>query len=503
MQSDLEAIRIYERLRLIQKELLAFQELRDITNNRFLFIGKVNPATLEDLAFIKSKNLSFTFFKFLALIPPLILIRSVYEFLRNCVSRLLVPKLSLDSTKANVVILSHANAVNSRSVNSDPFFDQLENDLAKFTNVKTYNLPQDSLVELWRSRHQFMENQKLSKNIGFTTFVGILIQNVSNVLIILKIVLFSKNLSIETRVLLTRAAHDQMSRASFNDLIITAELKIIIRLMESKALIITYEGHPFELTILNEIPKVFPKIKIIAYQHAPIVGSQLSFFMGLSYFTGNVYLATSGQIPKHISVNSNSSIAQNIFVLGSPKFSSRSIGLGEQDSSSQFLRVLLAPEASLEAVIEALAGTNRFLENYKNAKLVLRLHPRLRISDGDSFGFVRSNPGLAISENTLEFDLMHADVCVYRSSAVCFQGMHYGVVPYYCSNFAPSLLDPLYLVSENKLFGPVLSEQYEDKGGLNSRELLINLNGKRELQVIADRYFSSFSIDSIKELIAS
>ena len=279
MQSDLEAIRIYERLRLIQKELLEFQELRDITNNRFLFIGKANPATLEDLAFIKSKNLSFTFIKFLALIPSLILIRSVYEFLRNCVSRLLVPKLSLDSTKANVVILSHANSVNSQSVNSDPFFGQLENDLAKFTNVKTYNLPQDSLVELWRSRNQFMENSKLSKNIGFTTFVGILIKNVSNVLIILKIVLFSNNLSIETRVLLTRAVHDQMSRASFNDLIITAELKIIIRLMESKALIITYEGHPFELTILNEIPKVFPKIKKFFLCHLSLVTCHFNIYL--------------------------------------------------------------------------------------------------------------------------------------------------------------------------------------------------------------------------------
>jgi hypothetical protein len=501
MQSSLKAVQLYERLEQIQEELLAFDELRSITNNRFLFVGKVNPAILEDFAFVMSRNLIFGFIKFLALMPSQILLKSVYEFLRNCASQLLVPKLSLDSIKSDVVILSHAKEVNFESGTVDSFFGQLENELTKFTSVKTYNLPQYSLITDWRRRQHTEANAKLCRSVGFATFTGILIQNISNTLIVLKTAVSAKNLSMETRLFLTHAAHDQMSRASFNDLIITAELKKIIHLLEASTLIITYEGHPFEVTILNEIPRVFPNLKIVAYQHAPVVGSQLSFFKGLSFFRGNSYLATSGEITKHISINSNPRIAANTFVLGSPKFSHDEVCIDDKDPSKRFLRILVAPEASIEAVIEALAGTNRYIDGKEKVKLVLRLHPRLQISKEECFEFIQKNPKLTVSKNTLRFDLMHADLCMYRSSAVCIQSMHYGVVPHYVSNYPAHLLDPLYLIAENKLFGPALSEQYQEESGLNSAELIMSFNGKQELQIIADKYFSHFSIDSIKTLV--
>jgi hypothetical protein len=281
MQSSLKAVQLYERLEQIQEELLVFDELQNITNNRFLFVGKVNPAILENFAYMMSKSLSFAFFKSLVLLPSQIILKSVHELLRNCASKLLVPKLSLDSIKSDVVILSHAKEVNFQTGTVDSFFGQLENELIKFTSVKTYHLPQDSLIANCCRRQNTEANSKLCRNVGFATFVDILIQNISNALIFLKTAVSAKDLSIETRLFLTRAAHHQMSRASFNDLIVTAELLNIVRLLESSTLIITYEGHPFEVTIINEIPKVLPNLKIVAYQHAPIVGSQLSFFKGL------------------------------------------------------------------------------------------------------------------------------------------------------------------------------------------------------------------------------
>ena len=139
MQSSLNAAQLYERLEQIQEELLVFDELQNITNNRFLFVGKANPAILEDFAFMMSKSLSFAFFKSLVLLPSKILLKSVHELLRNCASKLLVPKLSLNSIKSDVVILSHAKEVNFQTGTVDSFFGQLENELIKFTSVKTYH----------------------------------------------------------------------------------------------------------------------------------------------------------------------------------------------------------------------------------------------------------------------------------------------------------------------------------------------------------------------------
>jgi hypothetical protein len=248
----------------------------------------------------------------------------------------------------------------------------------------------------------------------------------------------------------------------------------------------TYEGHGFESTTIKKLQYNFPSLKIFAYQHAPIVNSQESFFQGLKLFTGNTMLLTSGKIPRQIVVARFPNIEQNVMVLGSEKYLlDKNRDLCLQSHSNP--KALLAPEASLGAVKELLQCSRDISEKFRFYD-VIRLHPRLHFRNLDP-ELRRDLEKIEISTTqSLTTELSCSKVCFYRSSAVGIQAMQFHVIPIYVSRFPNTLLDPFYLVSE-------LSDSYNFQASIlqNLEKEVFELENKDLLQNIFNigiQYFS-------------
>jgi hypothetical protein len=487
---------LYARLKLVQEKISSFPELATISNNPYFVIGKATPRHFREFSFLMSKTPLFSLLRNLVFLPFYILYRSLFEALRNTVSRLLYSKTEFERKQTDVIILSHRTSQSLSPNPIDSFFGELGEYLSKTSKVAKIYLPNESLFASWKHRNSKEASPIFRRDIRFSAFSLILLKNIVRVVRIVRVTLIKGNLSVETRLFLSYAAFKQMSRGSFNDLIIAEELKEIVKIKSPHTVIITYEGHPVELTLLIELSSRFSSLRLIAYQHAPIAPSQLGFFKGLPLFSGNIFLATSGELPKQIVTKAHPGIESNVIVLGSPKH----LGGGKPKklkTHEEHIRILIAPEASLEAVSEGIKGAAIFLNKSEKSELTLRLHPRLQDNSIEVSELLDTHFELTISTRSLRLDLQHSDICVYRSSAVFLQGMQLGVIPFYYSAIPHQLLDPLYLVSNMGKLGPLLGSFYSEQTGLQARKLLKDKDAIKAMQEFGLEYFSAFSIKTV------
>ncbi len=397
------------------------------------------------------------------------LLRIFFEILKSIAIAVIKSK---ESSSFNIpeypqikrIFVSHYTHAQNPS-RPDVFFDQLpsSNDIIFYHNNTL--LSRLRIIRIL-SKGDFRQNVLVTtKSLGFWKTVFL---QKSNLLISLKMLgeaLTSPRFSLVERKILICAASAQVSRQTVANQVNLKRLDLLLFSTKPETLLITLEGHAYEALYIDLIQRKYPDIRLMAFQHAPIVPEQFGLMKNLLKFNSGDVILASGEITREYFKSLN--LKAEVRLLGSPKW--RPITRKQKNYEST--TILGAAEGTLESL-------ERFTELFQGLsgmdlglKLILRVHPALSSKESEKV-LSRLNFGkqLILSNRQLEEDLKDSHFCIYRSSAVAIEGLAFGVYPLFFNPAGDQGLNPLYFA---KLEVPVFRNLTE------FQELFMNLRGLR------------------------
>lgn len=238
--------------------------------------------------------------------------------------------------------------------------------------------------------------------------------------------------------LLLRMSIFQHSRQTTANLVTRTRLLEVISTCRPKNLVLTIEGHAHEAMVLNLRDAYFSEVRVIGFQHAPIVPGQFSFYRLLKEFRSTDLLLTCGKVTHDLISKMLPDL--QIKILGSPK----SIEVTSSLKSETTMNVLGAVEGTYESLRSFIVLFNRLSKLLPNIQFLLRLHPALaprtarKLLEG-----LFTTENLKVSRDTLAVDLHNAHVTIFRGSAVGLEGLAFAALPVHFDSNADGSLNPL------------------------------------------------------------
>lgn len=246
------------------------------------------------------------------------------------------------------------------------------------------------------------------------------------------------SLGIEERRLLIRAASFQHGRSTMANLVLKSRLSETILRVKPKILILTIEGHAHEKMVVDVSRSLIKDIKIVGYQHAPIVPGQMNLFRIISNFHSDDYFLTTGEVTNSLALVHKPNC--KVDILGSVK--AKQFEYQQKDSSR--VQVLVSPEGTKESLTQFISLTNEIALVLPNVRFVLRYHPALgRAALRMIKGSLLPMNNVATSSSSLSEDLRQSHLVLFRSSAIGIEGLSYGALPMHTNKEGNDALNPL------------------------------------------------------------
>lgn len=255
---------------------------------------------------------------------------------------------------------------------------------------------------------------------------------------LLFLALSSAHYTLIQRRLLIKLSISQHSRQVMANLFTKERLTEVINRSRPENIIFTTEGHALEAMIIKLRDSNFPKVRIVGYQHSPIVPGQFSFYRLLKMFNPTDLLLTTGPITKEMIYKVFPGLRTRI--LGSPKLVQATPAL----KSLNTLNILGAVEGTYESLRSFIFMFNKLSRLLPDFQFILRLHPALSKNVArDLLKGLNNSANLKISTNTLADDLNNSHITIFRSSAVGLEGLAYASFPVHFDAEMNGYLNPL------------------------------------------------------------
>ena len=425
----------------------------DLSANTFLRMGKATPENLDQYCYHNGRFRLLKLLFLLLLFLPNSLFEVTFQIIRIFALKEKKPNMP-NTTKISyesIFVSHHTLAATNKE---DLYFGLLpvlsQSILGKsavfmINHTKIGTLELHKLLKFRKDADHFVSSKTLPigelLRIVYQQFV-VGIQMVSKAILI-------KNASLDFRTLLLHAAIKQLSKPTLASIILVRNIEKIVANLKPKRILITFEGHSFELLTLKMIHNRYPNVRVMLYQFAPLVKTQYGFFETLTELRKSDIVFTTGKTTRDYVLRNSSLLENQVVILGSPKTLPLTLGIKlKQHNLSTGITCLFAAEASKEdthTMLELALHCSRALPN---KKFILRLHPAYHFDGADMLKAEKNFPyNLCFSRNNLEDDLRIASFCVYRSTAVAIQGLAEGVRPIHYSSFSDNELDPLAVTS--------------------------------------------------------
>ena len=246
------------------------------------------------------------------------------------------------------------------------------------------------------------------------------------------------SLDVTKKRLLIKAACSQHRRSTIANLVLRSRLSETIIRVKPRFLVLTIEGHAHERIVLDMSKELFKDIKIIGYQHAPIVPGQLNLFRTVSNFNTDDYFFTSGDVSKKLALDHG--LRCKVETLGSPKARIYEY----QKKSASLIQVLVAPEGTRESLSQFIVLINELAPSLPNISFVLRSHPALgNLAYKVAKEKLLPRNCVSLSTASLSEDLRRSHLVLFRSSAIGIEGLSFGALPIHINQEGNDSLNPL------------------------------------------------------------
>jgi hypothetical protein len=185
------------------------------------------------------------------------------------------------------------------------------------------------------------------------------------------------------------------------------------------------------LSILSNLKSISGNVRILPYQHAPIVTAQFGLLREMQRFNDNTIVLTSGSITKEYFQVLQRGLSLQIPILeaGSPKFSFETLD-SKDFKTTKSACILFLPEASINSFLESVEIMKNLANDYKGLIFTIRKHPSLKLPRKIAKNLNRSLPtNSSFSTLSLTEDFQRSAICVFKSSAAAIEAARFGIYP--------------------------------------------------------------------------
>jgi hypothetical protein len=285
-----------------------------------------------------------------------------------------------------------------------------------------------------------------SKSLWMLEIIKLHLKQVKGSFSLLTYAVFNSENSIIERRLLIEASVFQHARSTIANQVLKVRLSQVLRDFIPAEIVMMTEGHAHEAMILNLRNKEFTSIRILGYQHAPIVPGQFALWHLLNQFDEDDMLLACGATTQRVIQTNHPNL--KVKILGSLK-SKSSV---DKPKNSKFLEVLGVVEGTRESLIEFVSLFNFLATSIPNVEFTLRVHPGLeRHNSVQILKKLVKLKNLRVSTGTLSEDLQRSHIGVFRSSAVALEGLAFGVLPVHFDATHFGYLNPIEFTKLTKV----------------------------------------------------
>ena len=253
---------------------------------------------------------------------------------------------------------------------------------------------------------------------------------------------YQVNLSGFHKKIAKEASIHVLSPSTTSTLRLTKQIQKLLKELEVKIIVTTYEGQAWERLIFSIARANNSNVKCIGYLNAAVFEFQHSIRRSLSMTYDPDIILTPGDISKgHLEGLYNNNTL--IDVLGSSRFQKLGINQARKINTKT---CLVAPEGILSECNIMFEYSILCAIRYPEINFIWRLHPRLNFTDllkiNSKLKKLPSN--IILSTNTLEEDISSSTHILYRGSTVVISSISLGLIPIYLKIKDELGIDPIY-----------------------------------------------------------
>jgi len=409
----------------------------DYIANPFFYLVKPTEENMEKYRLHHSKY-RISLFLELALVFP--------RIIKNFITSLVIAALKSHESRmwgtnqfspTQNLIISHYTYAQNPKMN-DVFFDNAALDPRNF--VLYLNSTRTDAQVIQRNYNQSSKENLVinTKSLNLFQTLKLQLKQLSLSTRLLNHVLRDNNLSLIEKRLIVTAAHFQHSRPTIANLVLKVRLCELLKALQPRTIILTIEGHAHENMILQLRDSDFKQIRLVGFQHAPIVPGQFGFYHVLESFKMDDLLLTCGETTEILIKHALPNL--RVDVLGSPKFTRTE----NYSKAADKVHVLGAVEGTVESLKSFIQLFNSISKQLPQLNFALRLHPAIdRNLSKKQLRSMSESENLKLSYNSLEEDLKRSHAVIFRSSAVGIHGLGYSALPVHFDSCNKGMLNPL------------------------------------------------------------
>lgn len=243
--------------------------------------------------------------------------------------------------------------------------------------------------------------------------------------------------------LLNRASTEARGGAQLHALRLGEQLHSLVKAMQPRALVTTYEGHAWERLAYARARDASPGIRCIGYQHAGLLNMQHAALRRLGGRYDPDAIACAGAVARDALARNSELRGIAVEAIGSVR---SVVPVMAKKNGAAPTTCLVLPEGNLEECRLLFGLSLQCARKDGNLHFIWRLHPNMRFDDllrqHPEFG--RRPGNVVVSTGTLAEDIARCGWTLYRGSTAAIQAATGGAFPVYLSQTGEIPIDTLF-----------------------------------------------------------
>ena len=416
---------------------------KEFLMNPFFRISKSTPEQLNPYKFINLKYSRELLALYLILCIPINFIKVVLQIFLSIFFSYQYLYFKPKNSSTEVLFISHAIGANITNKNSDQFFALIpeyfanknlkttmiytnHNKLGYIKNLKLLNIKNNNVNRVLTPK--FLKPKEIIK------YIATIIRMFSKC-VRLGLVNYFANPT-NSKILFC-AANSFFRRSTYANYLLLLRVKDFCSENETQKIFMTFEGHSYEHSVVNEVNQLIPGLKIVLYQHSPITPAHLGIKNFLQKNIDNIIIMTTGI--HYINYLKKFSTFPRYILIGSNKAEY----LQKYEDMYESKTLLFCPEGTTAATKSFLKLIRLMMRKDHTHHYLLRLHPNLPRSTRVYLPIrnLKKSQNFILSNNSLSADLNLSKFVFYRSSVVGLQALNSNAIPVFYSDSDNNLLN--------------------------------------------------------------
>jgi len=267
---------------------------------------------------------------------------------------------------------------------------------------------------------------------------------------------------------------------TFNNFRIYSQFKDIFK-KKFNNIIITYEGHSYERSIIRSIRELSPKTKIIAYVHSALYHTQHSIYNSYGY-KNDPDLILFGSRLNFKTFLTKANYNRNLVsykILGSKKITPYRF-----KKSKTITNFLILPDGTDHDIIKLFKLSIQLSSYYHNYFFTINLHPNAYLKF-QSLKLKKIPDNLTITIGQIKKAFVNNNFVIFTSTTAIIEGINCGLYPIFYKNFSTYEFD-------NNPLSEVWDDNLSFDNFQNLSKVIENYSLSDEILTFASDYYQSF-----------